>query len=360
MINLQINNNPSMTRSGGIVSTHPAAKEEEEGSKTTTILLEGPHQSTLKVSELVEKNDDSLQRHSNHSAVLPNQQNEDHPPGSGDNIGVTTTAEGLRSNDPTVAVIRPPKLQNTTTSNSSAAVVSTENNCSSSSWNRLLESPERRMTFLDAAVAIALTLLILPLMESATEIVADNQKEGDDESMMPSLQEWFADNASVFLTFLLSFAVISNEWGDHARFLANMEYLTTSMSKVLWIWLLLIVFMPLTTVLNTASFQQDNKNTLALQHAIYIGNIALLKVANILLVLLVRNNMQETYQPEKADCTAEFLSSMIIDTVILAIAIPLSLTPIKYYSLLFLILTPWLTKLWMRSPPMCRIPPARR
>ncbi|KAL3898521.1 MAG: hypothetical protein SGARI_006652, partial [Bacillariaceae sp.] len=184
---------------------------------------------------------------------------------------------------------------------------------------RFERNPERRMTFFDAAIAIALTILILPLMDSATELYREQGGEGEEDSI--TLQSWLRDNVGMFLTFLLSFAVIVNEWDDHSRLMQNMKALTRRMKRLLWIWLLLIVLLPLSTVLNLAKV--DETTSLALQHAIYIGNILLIKVMNIIFVLLIRCNMDKVYKDDCEDITPRFLAAMGIEAVILAFAIPL-------------------------------------
>src|SRR6478735_6009389 len=66
---------------------------------------------------------------------------------------------------------------------------------------------ERLKAFSDAVVAIAMTLLILPLMESVRDVAAHDL----------STWEWLNENAGQLLSFALSFVLIANFWLTHHR-----------------------------------------------------------------------------------------------------------------------------------------------
>src|SRR5918998_5814172 len=65
---------------------------------------------------------------------------------------------------------------------------------------------DRLVTFLDAVVAIAITLLVLPLVDVLP-----------DEGGTVPLGDLLAEEARRFVTFLLSFAVIAQLWLVHHR-----------------------------------------------------------------------------------------------------------------------------------------------
>jgi uncharacterized membrane protein len=69
---------------------------------------------------------------------------------------------------------------------------------------------ERLITFADAVVAIALTLLVLPLSELATELDRDT-----------TIGQMFSEHRDDFGSFVLSFVVIWVLWTAHHR---TMEY----------------------------------------------------------------------------------------------------------------------------------------
>ncbi|GAA1871969.1 TMEM175 family protein [Asanoa iriomotensis] len=96
-------------------------------------------------------------------------------------------------------------------------------------------SLDRAVNFSDATMAIALTLLVLPLVDIAT----DNPQE----PILHQLNRF----APQMLGFAVSFLVISQFWGAHRRL---WEYLADFDEKLLGInalWLLLIVFLPYPT-----------------------------------------------------------------------------------------------------------------
>ncbi|MEV4533632.1 TMEM175 family protein [Asanoa sp. NPDC049518] len=94
---------------------------------------------------------------------------------------------------------------------------------------------DRAISFSDAVMSIALTLLVLPLVDIAT----DNPQE----PVVDQLDRFSPE----ILGFLVSFLVIAQFWGAHRRL---WEYLVDYDEKLLTIntfWLLLIVFLPYPT-----------------------------------------------------------------------------------------------------------------
>lgn len=100
-------------------------------------------------------------------------------------------------------------------------------------------SADRAKAFVDAVVAIAMTLLILPLMESASELGGEER----------GLGSWFGDHAGQITGFLISFVVIGTFWIGHHRVFAQVEVIS---SQLVWLniaWLLTIVWLPVGTAL---------------------------------------------------------------------------------------------------------------
>ena len=99
---------------------------------------------------------------------------------------------------------------------------------------------DRIVNFSDATVAIAMTLLVLPLVDLGGD-TADEQ----------TLWELLTDNSYAILGFILSFLVIWSMWVNHHRI---MEFFATYDSTVLvlhMLWLLTMVSIPFTTELIT-------------------------------------------------------------------------------------------------------------
>jgi uncharacterized membrane protein len=97
---------------------------------------------------------------------------------------------------------------------------------------------DRIVNFSDATVAIAMTLLILPLVDLGGET-------GEHESLWELLEE----NSTAIFAFVLSFLVIWSLWVNHHRV---MEYFADYDSRILFlhlVWLLTIASIPFTTEL---------------------------------------------------------------------------------------------------------------
>ena len=118
-----------------------------------------------------------------------------------------------------------------------------------------MEDAERSVFFTDAVVAIAMTLLILPLMES----VAEASRAG------ASTAQWLGEHADQVFSFVLSFAVISTFWMVHRRVWGRLRSMTGRISFLNTLWLLAIVWLPVATAL-AGSMPTDR-----LQAVLYIG-----------------------------------------------------------------------------------------
>jgi uncharacterized membrane protein len=98
---------------------------------------------------------------------------------------------------------------------------------------------ERTIMFTDAAVAIALTLLVLPLVDIAQE--ADQASIGD----------LVSDHWHDFFSFVLSFLVVSNLWSVHRGLYETLADYDAVLFTFNAYWLLAIVFLPVPTALLT-------------------------------------------------------------------------------------------------------------
>ncbi|MGG7450480.1 TMEM175 family protein [Plantibacter auratus] len=96
---------------------------------------------------------------------------------------------------------------------------------------------DRVVNFSDAVVAIAITLIILPLVDLA--------QEHDDGSVVA----FFGHNWTGLAAAALSFVVIANFWRDHHRLFERTVGYSTRLVTLNFVWLAGIVFLPLPTVL---------------------------------------------------------------------------------------------------------------
>ncbi len=99
---------------------------------------------------------------------------------------------------------------------------------------------DRLVNFSDAVVAIAITLLILPLVDTATELGSG--------SILELLQnDWLK-----LVVFVISFVVIGRFWLAHHRMYESVIGYNTPLLWVNLLWLMSIVFLPFPTELIAA------------------------------------------------------------------------------------------------------------
>jgi uncharacterized membrane protein len=97
---------------------------------------------------------------------------------------------------------------------------------------------ERLVNFTDAVVAIALTLLVLPLVETPAQFTVDDGLAA----------VWTAVGPQV-VAFLISFLVIWSLWRAHHRIMEHFRAYDGLVMTLHLLWLLTIVLLPFTTEL---------------------------------------------------------------------------------------------------------------
>jgi uncharacterized membrane protein len=129
---------------------------------------------------------------------------------------------------------------------------------------------DRLVTFLDAVVAIAITLLVLPLIE----VLAEDR--GADLGVVLS------DNLGQFGAFALSFVVIARLWLAHHAIVESVGGYDVLFLWLNLLWTFTIVLLPFATQV-IAEFGTDR-----LSVGLYIGTILASSSATTALVLLLR------------------------------------------------------------------------
>ena len=104
------------------------------------------------------------------------------------------------------------------------------------------DSAERLVFFTDAVVAIALTLLVLPLVDVVPEA----------RESAPEVGELLRVNLSLIGSFLLSFVVIFRLWWAHHQLFRHVSRLSGPLVLGNLLWLLSIVLLPWPTAIITA------------------------------------------------------------------------------------------------------------
>lgn len=125
---------------------------------------------------------------------------------------------------------------------------------------------DRLVNFSDATVAIAITLLILPLVDISGDI-------GEQ-----SIGEFVAEHSGALLGFAISFVVIGRFWIIHHRVFEWVQDYSTAMIWANFLWLAAIVFNPFATNLLAGS-----DNSRGDVDAVYIGSMIVASIAMVLI-----------------------------------------------------------------------------
>lgn len=104
----------------------------------------------------------------------------------------------------------------------------------------------RLISFTDAVVAVAITLLVIPLTD-----IFSNSKSTNIQSILVSRSFIIA-----FYNFMISFFVIYSFWDSHHRMFIGIKEISNKTAKLNMFWLFTIVLVPAATAINEAT----NKN----------------------------------------------------------------------------------------------------
>jgi uncharacterized membrane protein len=182
---------------------------------------------------------------------------------------------------------------------------------------------ERFKAFVDAVVAIAMTLLILPLMESVSEAAS----EGLDTL------GFFQEHAGQLFSFALSFLLIANFWMGHHR---QYDEVTAITRPLLWCnvaWMATIVWLPVPTAM------VGQMDTDPLQQVVYIGTLILTQATSLAArIYLLRHPELTTASASRIrHGAAADIAAIVLFAVALAIAVAIG--PEGYFALLLLCFT---------------------
>lgn len=188
---------------------------------------------------------------------------------------------------------------------------------------------ERFKAFVDAVVAIAMTLLILPLMESVS----------DAATKKISTAEFFVEHSGQLLSFGLSFVLIATFWMGHHRQYRDVEWVT---GPLLWInvaWMATIVWLPVPTAM-IGQMETDS-----LQPVVYIGTLILTQVTTLAGWLYLLRHPDVTTAPADVARAGVHGDLAAIILFLIALALAVFVPSIGYAGLLVLLLSGVASKL---------------
>jgi uncharacterized membrane protein len=169
-------------------------------------------------------------------------------------------------------------------------------------------SLERVTAFTDGTVAIALTLLVLPLVDIA--------QVTEEESVWEELVRHRGD----LLAFVVSFLVIAQFWGGHRRLFETLDDYDERLLVINTLWLLFVVFLPYPTARLFVATEFGVGSAV-----LYLGTLVAMALAAVGLAWYVARhpNLQRADLPRRS--FGEYLAPSLAIACSFAIALVLSL-----------------------------------
>lgn len=185
----------------------------------------------------------------------------------------------------------------------------------------------RLVNFSDAVVAIAITLLILPLVDSASS------------SGQGGLAPFVDHHGTQFFAFALSFAVIGSFWWGQHQMIEHVTGYNRLLVAGIFLWILSIVFLPFPTEL-LSSARNGGQGV----HALYVGTLFLAAVGVLLQqwAIVRAPELQAEGHRDGADLSAAVILSVLMAVIFLLVIV---LPTIGLWALLLLLLSRPLEKL---------------
>jgi uncharacterized membrane protein len=180
---------------------------------------------------------------------------------------------------------------------------------------------DRIVFFSDAVVAIAITLLILPLVDSVPEAA----KSGED------VTTFLAGNASQVLGFVISFWVIARLWRAHHGVFRHVRAHTPLLMNLSLFWTFTIAVLPLPTAI-ISEFASDRPSV-----GLYIGVMALSSLTLSIMTVLVSRN-PEVQDPEEPVTRLAVVGSVTTSSLFLVVFV-VGIATASLWPLFLLLLT---------------------
>ena len=192
---------------------------------------------------------------------------------------------------------------------------------------------DRLIFFTDAVAAIAITLLILPLVDLLPE-AANGVEE---------VSTFLSDNGGQLLGFAISFVVIARLWRAHHAIFEHVRAYSSGLLRLSLVWAFTIVLLPLPTAI-ISEFSRDR-----LASALYIGTMAVSSITLTAISWVVRRNASVEYPDNRLTAVSMVTSATTSILFLVALGISVVFPAISVWSLFVLFLTPPLSALVMRG-----------
>jgi uncharacterized membrane protein len=189
----------------------------------------------------------------------------------------------------------------------------------------------RVVNFSDAVVAIAITLLILPLVDAANNTGSDG------------LGHFLAENRPKLLGFVLSFVVIGRFWWTQHLTFERLQSYDNVLVAGMFLWVFGIVFLPFPTEL-LGSEQVGGRAV----HGLYIGTLLFIAIAGLVQQAAAVRHPELQHEERRGTMTTDDYAAYVFlmaVALVLAVAVP----AIGLWALLALLLQGSLRRLIARA-----------
>jgi uncharacterized membrane protein len=176
---------------------------------------------------------------------------------------------------------------------------------------------ERLVNFSDATVAIAITLLILPLVDVANDIATH------------PVAEVLESHLGTLTGFVITFAVIGRFWLIHHHVFEVADGYSYALVRVNLFWLACIVFLPFAA--NLLSNAPDDE---PLVYGIYIGTMVVTNASMGVMEWMIRLGASPADRPQLDLVQSVATTALLLVALVLAVTVP----AINMYALLVLII----------------------
>jgi len=184
-------------------------------------------------------------------------------------------------------------------------------------------SAERLKAFVDAVVAIAMTLLILPLMENVIEL--GRQEKG--------VAEYLSEDGMQLFSFALSFLLIASFWITHHRIFDKVERTSSALVWIQVAWMFTIVWLPVPTAMLGAM------ETSTVQKLLYIGSLLVTSLLLLVTRLHLRAHPQLHAIPASALRRGIAVEIVLCGLYAVALLVAVLVPAIGYFAMFLMVLS---------------------
>lgn len=226
------------------------------------------------------------------------------------------SAAAIVTSPPDDALVAPPPEFGSKIGREEGASINSDDSDDYNYNSRYLNDAERVITFTDAVVAIAMTLLILPLMEASADEVG-------------SVSAFFQQYWPNFLALWISFYVVWKAWRAHEYLFLRVAKFNEWLHLLNFFWMFGIVFMPVVSNLVYVQMTVKMKDVDTTDVGgikgvtLYLVDIVFLRICELLIALAIRNDAL-TWKKHKKALESAFFVAAVIEIVFMILALILS------------------------------------